>query len=598
MRAQMARDPSSDTPAPRRRLVVDAHKGLGPLALAGLGCAVGLVAGAGAVVFRGLIALVHNALFLGKLSWSYDTLQHTPASPWGIAVVLVFVLGGLVVVFLVRNFAPEAKGHGVPEVVDAIYYGKAAIRPVVAVIKSVASAISIGSGGSVGREGPIIQIGAAFGSWAGRVCGVSRWQLATLVAAGGGAGIAATFNTPIGGVLFAVEILMHEVSVRTLVPVALATATATYVGHFVFGDHPAFPVPAVHTTVAFLPAYLTLGALMALVSVLFIRMLYATEDLFEKRVPGKGYLRHALGMAVVGAISVALLHTTGHYQVEGVGYATIIDVISGATTSVALLLVLFGLKLCATSLTLGSGASGGIFSPALFMGTTLGAAFGIVLRRWFPGSGVDPAAFALAGMAGVVAGSTGAALTAIVMIFEMTLDYGVVLPMTLTVTVAFGLRRMFLADSIYSMKLSRRGHYIPQALQANPQLVHHIGDVDLEKATVLPGDAKPDPVALLRTKRHIVLVDGDRVVGVLSPEWVLGHADALGVASTLADVAEQDFVMAPSDSTLFNLLRSMQTAHSGLAVVISAAGPLKVMGVATMAHLAEVVAEGMEMFGD
>jgi CIC family chloride channel protein len=187
--------------------------------------------------------------------------------------VLAPVLGALLVVLLVKNFAPEAKGHGVPEVMDAIYYGKSVIRPVVAVVKSIASSISIGSGGSVGREGPIVQIAAAFASWLGGFARVSRWQRATLVAAGGGAGIAATFNTPIGGVLFAVEVLLHEVSVRTLVPVALSTATATYVGQRLFGNAPAFVVPTVHASesVAVLPAYVVLGGMMAVVAVVFIR---------------------------------------------------------------------------------------------------------------------------------------------------------------------------------------------------------------------------------------------------------------------------------------------------------------------------------------
>ena len=169
---------------------------------------------------------------------------------------------------------------------DAVYYAKGVIRPVVAVVKSLASALSIGSGGSVGREGPIIQIGAAVASAGGRLAGASRWQLATLVAAGGGAGIAATFNTPIGGVLFAVEILMLEVSVRTLVPVALATATATYVGRYLLGSHPAFEVPAAATPgaseLALLPTYVGLGCLMALISVVFIRSLYGAEDLFDR----------------------------------------------------------------------------------------------------------------------------------------------------------------------------------------------------------------------------------------------------------------------------------------------------------------------------
>ena len=160
---------------------------------------VGVIAGLGAVVFRGLIGLFHNLLFLGKLSVIYDANLHTPTSHWGAGVVLVPILGALVVAFLVKNFAPEAKGHGVPEVMDAIYYNKGVIRPIVAVIKSLASAVTIGSGGSVGREGPIVQIGSSFGSTLGQLLRLPAWQRITMLAAGAGGGIAATFNTPIGG---------------------------------------------------------------------------------------------------------------------------------------------------------------------------------------------------------------------------------------------------------------------------------------------------------------------------------------------------------------------------------------------------------------
>src|SRR6516165_7856073 len=204
---------------------------------------VGLITGFGAVVFRALIGLVHNIAFLGLPAVGYDASVFTPPSPWGAYVILVPVIGGLLVTFLITNFAPEAKGHGVPEVMDAIYYNKGVIRPVVALVKSLASALSIGSGGSVGREGPIVQIGSSFGSTLGQVLRVPVWQRVTLIAAGAGAGIAATFNTPIGGVLFAVEIMLHEVSARTLVPVTIATVTASYVGRLCFGDHPSFIIP-------------------------------------------------------------------------------------------------------------------------------------------------------------------------------------------------------------------------------------------------------------------------------------------------------------------------------------------------------------------
>ncbi|HEX4447361.1 MAG TPA: chloride channel protein, partial [Polyangiaceae bacterium] len=323
------------------------------------------MAGFGALGFRVLIALVHNACFLGRISIHYDASLHTPMGPWGPAVALVPIAGAVAVIFLVKNFAPEAKGHGVPEVMDAIYYGRGVIRPVVAAIKSFASAISIGTGGSVGREGPIVQISAAFASWLAGVSRVSRWQRATLVAAGGGAGIAATFNTPLGGVLFAVEVLMHEVSVRTLVPVALATATATYVGRQLFGNAPAFVVPAMNPSASAVvfPAYLVLGALMALASVTFIRALYGAEDLFDTKIPRRDYLRHVAGMLGVGVVLEAMMVFAGHYYVEGVGYATVVDVLRGALTGGWMLVLLAALKLLTTSLTLGSGGSGGVFSP-------------------------------------------------------------------------------------------------------------------------------------------------------------------------------------------------------------------------------------------
>ena len=209
-----------------------------------LALVVGIVTGLGAVVFRALIACVHNLLFLGHWSFYYDFSVFTPPSPWGPWVILVPVIGAVGVTFIVNNFAPEAKGHGVPEVMDAIYYNRGVIRPVVAVAKSLASALAIGSGAAVGREGPIIQIGSALGSTFGQVIRMSMGQRIILVAAGAGAGIAATFNTPIGGVLFATELMLPEISVNTFLPVAIATGTATFIGRLFFGAQPAFSVPS------------------------------------------------------------------------------------------------------------------------------------------------------------------------------------------------------------------------------------------------------------------------------------------------------------------------------------------------------------------
>jgi chloride channel protein, CIC family len=372
----------------------------------------------------------------------------------------------------VKNFAPEAKGHGVPEVMDAVHHRQGVIRPVVSVVKALASALSIGSGGSIGREGPIIQIGASFGSTIGQLLKLPVWQRITLIAAGAGGGIAATFNTPVGGVLFALEIVLSEMSARTLVPVVTATAVATYVGQLFFGTHPSFYIPSLEIVFFALAkplaliAYAGLGVCAGAISALFIWSVYACERFFEKRVKGGYYVQHAIGMLAVGAVIYGLMRGFGHYYVEGVGYATIQDILGGSEYSIYLLLLLFAAKLLATSLTLGSGASGGVFSPSLFLGATAGAVWGVALRHLFPALGVSPAAFAVAGMAGVVGGSTGAALAAIVMIFEMTLDYTVILPMTLTVAIAYWVRHSLVVDSIYTRKLTQRGETVPGSLRA------------------------------------------------------------------------------------------------------------------------------------
>ena len=319
---------SSAQPPPSSPNEEDSILPIGLRWLCAMAFVVGIVTGLGAVVFRGLIGFVHNVFFLGHFSFSYDASHFTPASPWGLFVIFVPVIGGLAVTWIVSTFAPEAKGHGVPEVMDAIYYKRGVIRPVVAVVKSVASALAIGSGAAVGREGPIIQIGSALGSTLGQLVRMTAGQRITLVAAGAGAGIAATFNTPIGGVLFATELMMPEISVNTFLPVAIATGTATFLGRLFFGAAPAFFVPAQLGAIPNEPGnvltlilYALLGALTGAAAALLIRSLHWAEDAFD-RIPGR-YSRHSLGMLIVGATMYLLWRYAGHYYVEGVGYAAI-----------------------------------------------------------------------------------------------------------------------------------------------------------------------------------------------------------------------------------------------------------------------------------
>lgn len=574
-----------------------------------LAVGVGLVAGLGAVAFRLLIGLFHNLLFLGKFSGDYDANVHTPPSPWGALVILVPVAGAVGVVFLVKNFAPEAKGHGVPEVIDAIYYTEGKIRPVVALVKAVASALSIGSGGSVGREGPIIQIGSSFGSTLGQLLRMPTWKRITMIAAGAGGGIAATFNTPVGGILFAIEIVMHELSVRTLVPVAISTAVATYIGRAFFGDHPSFVVAGFQTHYfhltepAVLVSYVGLGILAGVVSALYIRCIYWFEDFFETTIRVSDYVRHGAGMLLVGCTMYLLMRTLGHYYIEGVGYATVQDVLTGGLTSVKLLVLLFVLKLLATSITLGSGASGGVFSPGIFMGATVGAVYGSILRALVPWIAADPAAFAVAGMAGVIGGSTGAAVTAIVMIFEMTLNYNVILPVTLTVAIAYEVRRMLCRETIYTLKLARRNHYMPEALQANfyqlrPAAEFMDSHIKAIPASLTVGEFATAIGGHSKVTRFLV-EDGNRVQGVITRDHALVALEQQGERYTVGEAASKAYVAVRGNTRLLDAITEMRRKNASYILVLKRGEDVlvdNIQGIIGKELIADAVVGAMHMF--
>ncbi|HAM51910.1 MAG TPA: chloride channel protein [Nitrospiraceae bacterium] len=567
---------------------------------------VGVVSGFGAVVFRALIAFFHNLFFLGTISAEYDANLHTPDSPWGALVILAPVVGALIVTALVETFAPEARGHGVPEVMDAVYYRKGVIRPVVALIKSLASALCIGCGGSVGREGPIVQIGSSFGSTMGQLFAMSPRQRIVLVAAGAGGGIAATFNTPIGGVLFAVELILHEISVKTLVPVVITTAIATYVGQLFFGVHPSFVIPALEKPYFhlanpwLLASYGGLGVFVGLASTAFIRVLYGLEDFFEERLGKNHYVRNAGGMLIFGIVIYLLKVASGHYYIEGVGYAVVQDVLTGKIPAFSFLVVLCLLKLFATSLTLASGGSGGIFSPSLFMGATAGGAYGSLLVFLIPGLGIDPAAFAVAGMAGMVGGTTGAALTAIVMIFEMTLDYSVILPMTITVALSYGVRKLLFKESIYTLKPVRRGYVVPDTLQAD--LLHakrardlmdtHIGTIGLSETGHIARYVSNSEIS------HLIVQEDDKIIGALPRESVENRQEE--TAFNLKEKILKDFVVANETDTLFNVIEKLHRNNkASLAIVVSdkkKTDSRRVAGVITRDHLTRILEEYEELF--
>ncbi len=536
-----------------------------------LALAVGVIGGLGAWVFRLLIGFFHNLFFLGKLQLAYDANAHTVENPWGPGIIAVPMLGALIVAWLVRTFAPEAKGHGVPEVIDAIHYKGGVIRPVVAAVKSLASAVCIGSGGSVGREGPIIQIGSAFGSTLGQVVRLPAHQQITLVAAGAASGIAATFNAPLGGIVFAMELLLISVNVRTLLPVATATVTATYIGQALLGTHPAFDIEALRVTDFRLESpralllFVPFGLLMGLAAVVFVKGMYFVEDRFDA-MPGNAYTRHVVGMAIVGAILYAMFLWQGKYYVAGIGYATIMDVLSGALTNPAFLLLLCALKLVATFLTLGSGGSGGVFSPAMYVGATLGGAAGQLLQMALPGVQVDVLAFALAGMAAMIGASTGAMVTAAVMLQELTDDNNVMLPVITTMIVACAVRKRLSPGSIYTIKLLRRGHIVPEGLQAaldDARSVSHVMSSEFCFGEGTKKVGRSDEVT-------IVAREGQMVRVVVPGE----DAKRGGVAR-----GGRKLVVVAPDAPLVEALRKMKHAGALCAVVSTTPDSLGVDGV-------------------
>lgn len=509
-----------NSPTPR-----DDERRVNLLILCGLALMVGVMTGCGAVALRALIGFFHNLFYNGTFSILYDANVSEGPSRFGNLVFLSPILGGLIVVFLVERFAPEAKGHGVPEVMDAVFYKRGNIRGKVAIVKALASALSIGSGAAVGREGPIIQIGAALGSAFAQGIRLSTWQKITLLSAGAGAGIAATFNTPLGGVLFALEILLPEVSNRTFLPVVIATGAATTIGRILIGPNPAFSVSDVQFSLAnsfgveAAIAFVALGMLCGAAAWAFIRLLVVMEDGFPK-LPGNVYTQNAMGMTVIGLMMVALTHAYGHSYVDGVGYSVIQSILDQKMTGAGLLALLFALKMLATTISLGCGASGGIFSPSLYLGATLGAAFAIAAAAIIPDAGLTAPSAAIVGMAAMVGAGTGGVMTAIVMVFEMTRDYAIIVPVIVAVAVAAGIRRSLIGETIYTVKLRHRGHRIPKERHINLYLVKQAQDI-MERRFIVAkaGTTLREAMVAEDTDdlRAIIVEREGRIVGLIPP---------------------------------------------------------------------------------
>lgn len=459
--------------------------------------ACGLTGAAGAVVFR-LMIRTSQAVFFGGLDGISEMIEEgwlaEAGDPLRIASslewywrLLVPALGGAIVGPLIYFFAREAKGHGVPEVMASVALRGGVIRRRIVAVKALASAISIGSGGSVGREGPIVQIASALGSSIGQILRVPASQLRVIVACGAAAGVSATFNAPIAGALFAAEVVVGNFALTQLSPIVISSVVATVVSRFFLGNHPAFEVPVYELVSPFeLIPYMLVGVAAGLVALVFMRTLYATEDLFEK-IPIPEYTKAALGGLMVGGIGVWLPN------VFGVGYSTITDALTNQLP-VTMLGVLLVVKIAATSITIGSGGSGGVFAPSLFLGATTGGLLGSLIHGWFPESTASSGAYALVTMGAVVAAATHAPITAIIMMFELTQTINIIPPLMAACVVSTLVTTFLQRDSIYTMKLTRRGIDLYAEEETNVLknlFVHDIIDTEPE---TLPASASFEAV--------------------------------------------------------------------------------------------------------
>jgi CIC family chloride channel protein len=415
------------------------------VSLAFLSIVIGIIGGYGAVLFRYAIRFFRKLFYGGTI----DFLAILSQTPW-YKYLFLPALGGLIIGPIIYFFAREAKGHGVPGVMESVAVKGGKIRGRVSILTTLVSAICIGSGGSAGQEGPIVLIGSSAGSALGQLLKVSERIRKTLVACGAAAGIAATFNAPIGGVMFALEIILGDFGINNFIPIVLSSVAATAISRIYLGNAPALIVPEYHIISHWeFFAYAGLGIIAALIAVMFTTLLYKSEDFFDSlRFPP--YLKAAIGGLCIGLIALVLPN------VLGVGYESI-DLALMEKMSFLLLGSLIFAKIAATSVTLGSGGSGGVFAPSLFIGAMTGGFFGNLIHRVYPSITASSGAYSLVGMAAIVAGTTHAPITAILILFEMTDDYSIILPLMISCIISTFTARIIMKPSIYTFKLLRKG---------------------------------------------------------------------------------------------------------------------------------------------
>ena len=490
-----------------------------------LAAGIGLVAGLVAYVLYKLIGLFTNLFFFHRWSTTFTSVRFHHLGPW---VILVPVIGGLIVGVMAKYGTSKIKGHGIPEAMEAVLTNRSRIAPRVALLKPISAAIAIGTGGPFGAEGPIIQTGGAIGSLVGQVLHTTAVERKVLLACGAAAGMSATFNTPIAGVILAIELLLFEFKSRSFIPLVVASTLATAVHMQLLGPGPMFQVAAMDFGIPHaLPFYLVLGPICGLAAVGLSKALYWVEDLFEKLPVDE------LWWPAIGALGLGLI---GFFvpRVFGVGYDTIGDILNGQLAW-KILLIVMAAKFVALVISLGSGTSGGLLAPTFLWSAALGGLFAMVGNYVFPAAHLSPGAFALVAMGAVFGAASRATFSFIIFAFEITRDYNSVLPLMLVAVIADGIAMLFMPNSsIMTEKLARRGLRVHQDYEADALTQATVGETMEQEAPVIAADTKVGALAE-RIARHdpavarheaLLILDGaNRLAGIITRGDILRALD-------------------------------------------------------------------------
>jgi len=541
---------------------------------------IGLLAGVIALVLYKLIGLFTNLAYYHRWDFSFASPRLAPS--WGPWVIVIPVIGGVIVGFMAKYGSPKIKGHGIPEAMEAVLFNRSRIQPRVAILKPISAAIAIGTGGPFGAEGPIIQTGGAVGSLIGQILHTTASERKVLLACGAAAGMSATFNTPIAGVILAIELLLFEFKSRSFIPLVIASTLATAVHMETLGAGPMFTVTSMDFAIPrALPFYLVLGGICGLAAVGFSKLLYWVEDLFEKLPVDP------LWWPAIGALGLGII---GYFvpRVLGVGYDTISDILN-AQLALKLLLVVMIAKAVAFVISLGSGTSGGLLAPMFMSSAAMGGAFAMLANHIFPGAGLAPGAFALVAMGAVFGAASRATFAFIIFAFEITRDYNAVLPLMLVSVIADGVAMLFMPKaSIMTEKLARRGLRIHQDYETDvlqQVVVEETMDRDVPTipAATRIGElaeriAKHDPAVSRHQGLFIVDPDG-KLAGLITRGDVLRALDQdPGGVLTVLEAGSCDLIVAFPDELISEASEKMLQNDIGRLPVVDRSDPRKLVG--------------------